>query len=165
MYLDKQKIKKKIEKEELIQDYIHLDTQLRENNFDLTISKIKEIKGKGQIDFSNNERTIPDTNPLQPRKKNKEDKYGWWILPPGNYIGITNETINLPEKTIAIQQPRLSLVNSGVDSSTRIYTGKDEVKPQFYFTVMNKEGLEIKENARILGIYFLKAKERKFGEY
>ncbi len=163
MYLNKEKIKKKINKENLIEDYIHLDTQLGEKNFDLTVSEIKEIKEKGKVDFSNDERHIPDTNSLQPRKKNPEDDYGWWILPPGNYVGRTNETINIPEKTVVIQQPRLTLTKSGIDMSTRLYTGKDKIQPEFHFSVTNKEGFEVKENARVLEIYFLKGQEKKFG--
>ena len=166
MYLGAEKIKKKIKEEKLVENYIHLDTQLKENNFDLTVSSISEIKGKGEVDFSDKERHIPKANPVQPRKKNPEDKYGWWMLPKGNYVAKTNEKLNIPKGTIAILQPRLSLLQSGLNIPLRIITQTKGTEVHFNLAVTTHNGFEIKENARIISTTFIEPKGNKgYGGY
>lgn len=163
IYLTEKEIRKKIERENLIENYIDLETQIKENSFDLTLSKIEEIKEKGKIDFSNEERHIPSTNEIKPRKKNSKDKYGWWMLSEGNYLAETNEEINIPKNTIIIQRPRLSVTKSGVRIPTQVLTSKEPMKTKFSLQVNNKNGFEIKENARIITITFIELKKKKPG--
>ncbi len=163
MYMDKEEIKEKIEEENLIEDYIHLETQLDQNSFDLTVSRIEEYKGPGKIDFSNDERQIPSKNKINPRKKNKEDDYGWWNLPKGTYFIETNEKVKLPEETLMIMHPRFTLAKSGVSVDTRIIGSEEPFKPKFTLTINNKNGFEIKENARIVKAIFLNSKDDKPG--
>lgn len=160
MYLEKDEIKEKIEEENLVKGYVHLDTQLREQSFDLTVSQISEVKGSGEIDFSNDERKIPEINPLQPRKKESEDEYGWWMLPKGSYIAETNEEMNLPEGTIAVLQPRLSVVKSGVNVPTRILTSGELTEIEFPLIVNTDNGFEVKENARLITAIFINFKKK-----
>ncbi len=163
MYLKKDKIKEKIEKEDMIQDHVHLETQLQEHQFDLTLSKVEEFKGGGRIDFSNNERKLPSTNNIPTRKKNSDDEYGWWTLSKGQYLAETNETVKLPEDMIMIQQPRLSLLKSGVETPVQITTSQEPVKPKFMLRIENNNGLEVKENARIVKAIFLDLGDKKPG--
>lgn len=159
MYLKGEKLKEKVEKG-LVEDYIHLDTQLNDEYFDLTVSKISEIKGKGQVDFSDSERQIPSTNPVEPRKKDSEDDYGWWMLPKGHYIAVTNEKLNVPKEYLAIIQPRLSLLKSGLDIPMRGIPKVKGKKIYFNVAVTTENGFEIKENARLLSTMFINLKDK-----
>lgn len=85
------------------------------------------------------------------------------MLSKGNYLAETNETIKIPEKTIAIQKPRYSVVKSGAITPTQILTSKEPVKIKFNLQVNNKDGLEVKENARIITVTFIELGKKKPG--
>jgi len=163
MYMKKDEIKEKIEEENMIQDHVHLETQLKEHRFDLTLSKLEEYKGGGKIDFSNDEKELPLTNEVPTRKKNSDDKYGWWVLSRGNYLAETNETVELPEDTLMIHQPRLSLLNCGAETPVQVITSQETLKPKFMLRIENSNGVEIKENARIVKAIFLDLGDKKPG--
>ncbi len=153
--LNKKQIKKLIEEKNLIENYADLEKQLTPNGFDFSVEKIFNIKGKGKLDFSNSERVIPKTEEIKPLKKNKEDKYGWWFLEKGAYKIRTNEIINLPNNLTAISFPRSSLLRMGVFTQHGVWDAGFEGKSEFILIVENKEGIEIKENARINQLIFI----------
>lgn len=165
MYLTGEKLKEKI-KEGMVEDYVHLDTQINGNYFDLTVSEVSEIKGRGEVDFSDSERQIPETNPVKPRKKDPEDEYGWWMLPKGHYLAKTNEKLKVPKGHLAVLQPRLSLLKSGLDIPMRIVPEGEKKEIYFNIAVTTDNGFEIKENARLISTMFINLKSKnKYGGY
>lgn len=154
MTLNKQQLQEMIEEENLITDYIHLEAQLQPSGFDLTAKEIHRFEEEGQLDFSNSEREIPETEKIQPVKKSEEDEYGWWKLEPGAYKVVMNEKVDIPENLVGVAHPRSSLLRMGCTIGNALwepgYTGPGE----FVLIVENPEGVEIKENARVNQLTF-----------
>jgi dUTP pyrophosphatase len=135
-----------------IEDYPKFDLQISKDKerFDLTVSKISKISGKGAMDFSDNERILPEKEEIKPEKKNQDDKYRWWNLSQGTYRIKTNEKISLPENTSARIYSRACFLETGA-FIVPCFLGKGyKGQPEFTLIVQNPEGLDIKENARIL---------------
>lgn len=143
-----------VEEKSLIQDYIHLETQLQPAGFDLTADEIHCFRENGRLDFSNDERKIPETEKIEPVKKEEGDKYGWWKLEPGAYKVVMNEKVDIPEDMMGVAHPRSSLLRMGCTVGNAVwepgYTGPGE----FLLIVENPEGVEIKQNARLNQLTF-----------
>jgi len=154
MPLNKQELKEKIQDQGLIQNYIHLDTQLTPQGFDLTAGEIHRYNGKGKLDFSNSEREIPDTEKVRPEKKNEEDEYGWWNLEPGAYKVKMNEKVDIPEDLMAYAFPRSSILRMGCSIENAVWDSGFTGTGSFMLVVENSEGVKIKENARLNQLVF-----------
>jgi len=157
--LNKKEIKQLIEKTKLIQNYINLDKQLTPNGFDLTVEKIFEFDSAGALDFSNNERVLPQTKELLAQKMKPDDKYGWWDLKKGAYKIRTNEVINMPNNLVALAFSRTSLLRMGAFTQNGAWDAGFKGKSEFILVVENNYGIKIKENARIIQLLFLRAEE------
>ncbi|MFB6292029.1 MAG: deoxyuridine 5'-triphosphate nucleotidohydrolase [Candidatus Nanohaloarchaea archaeon] len=162
MILNREELREAIENG-LIEDYPHLETQLTPNGFDLTAAEIHRYAGGGRLDFSNSEREIPDTEPIEPEKKSEDDEYGWWELEPGVYKIVTNEIVDLPNDLVAFAFPRSSLLRMGATINNGVWDGGYRGKSEFMLTVENPEGIEIKENARVNHIVFFRMEETEEG--
>lgn len=163
MMLNCQEIKRLIKQKGLVKDYINIDTQLTPNGFDLTASKVFEFNACGAIDFSNKERNIPQAKQILPRKKSRQDKFGWWRLKKGAYKIRTNEVFNLPNDLVAVAFPRSSLLRLGAFSQTGIWDAGFKGRSEFILVVENSEGIRIKQNARIVQVIFYKIKQTDRG--
>lgn len=161
--LNKQEIEKLIKRNDLIKNYPHLETQLTQNGFDLTVEKVFKFKGQGKLDFSNSEREIPEAEEIKPNKENEEDKYRWWNLKQGSYKIKTNEKINLPNNLVGFMFPRSSLLRMGAFTQNGFWDAGFEGKGEFILVVKNKSGIKLKENARINQIAFEKIDEVEQG--
>lgn len=154
MVLNKKQLKQLIEEEGLIQDFIHLETQLQPSGFDVTAAEIHRFKEEGKLDFSNSEREIPEAEKIRPEKEDEGDDYGWWKLEPGAYKVVMNEKVDIPEDMIGVAHPRSSVLRMGCTIGNALwepgYTGMGE----FVLIVQNPEGVEIKENARLNQLTF-----------
>lgn len=156
---NKEEIKKLIEEEGLISNYIHLDKQLTPNGFDLTTGNIFTFNGCGLLDFSNSERIIPDTIEIMPEKKQPQDKFGWWWLSKGVYKVRSNETVNIPNNLVALAFSRTSLLRMGAFTHHGVWDAGFKGKSEFVLVVENPFGLQLKQNARIVQLIFLRVKE------
>lgn len=163
MTLNREQLKQLIEEQGLIQDYIHLETQLTPQGFDLTVQEIHEFNGGGKLDFSNDEREIPDSEPIEPEKKNEEDEYGWWSLEPGTYKVVMNEKVDIPNDLTGYAFPRSSLLRMGVTIENAVWDSGFTGTGSFKLSVDNEDGVEIKENARLNQIVFEEMQETEEG--
>ena len=152
--LNDQEIRDLIGKQNLIRDYINLETQLTPNGFDLTVAEVYEFQEAARIDFSNKERYIPQGDKILPEKDSPGDKFGWWHLRQGAYKVRTNESFCLPDNLIAIAFPRSSLLRSGSFTQTGVWDSGFKGKAEFILVVANREGIKLKQNARIVQIIF-----------
>lgn len=162
MPLNKAEIKKLIEEKDLIENYIHFETQINPNGFDFTVKDIESFEGRGKLDFSNDEREIPRTEPLKPKKQDPGDKYGWWKLEKGVYKVKTNEIVNIPKNLVGIAFPRSSLLRMGCFIQNGIWDGGFSGRSEFLLYV-GRRGVEIKENARIDQVMFFHMDEVEEG--
>lgn len=153
--LNKKEIEQLIKEKDLIENYINLDKQLTPNGFDLTVGKIFEFNSAGDIDFSNSERVVPKGKELIPEKRKKEDKYGWWQLSKGAYKIRTNETVNLPNDLAALGFTRTSLLRMGALTQNGIWDAGFKGKGEFILVVSNSQGINIKQNARVVQLMFI----------
>ncbi|MFB6209648.1 MAG: deoxyuridine 5'-triphosphate nucleotidohydrolase [Candidatus Nanohaloarchaea archaeon] len=167
MVLNKEELRKEIEENGLIQNYPHLETQLTPQGFDLTAGEIHEYMGSGKLDFSNSEREIPDSEPIEPVKKSESDEYGWWKLEQGAYKVVMNEKVDIPEDLVAFAFPRSSLLRMGCSVENAVWDSGYTGTGSFMLVVENPEGVEIKQNARINQLVFhrIEETERYSGRY
>lgn len=135
--------------EKSIKGYPKFDLQFDGNSFELTLAKVFDISEKGSLDFSDNERVIPETTEIAPVKKSEEDKYGWWRLEKGVYKILFNETLELPEDFSADLYTRKSLLDCGAYApEIRLEKGyKGDIHG--ILVIENPKGIDIKQNARI----------------
>ncbi|MDY6773814.1 MAG: deoxyuridine 5'-triphosphate nucleotidohydrolase, partial [Candidatus Nanohaloarchaea archaeon] len=114
-------------------------------------------------DFSNDEREIPGSTPITPEKQEEGDDYGWWELEKGVYKIVTNEVVDIPNNLVAFAFPRSSLLRMGAHIQNGVWDGGFRGKSEFLLKVDNPEGIEIKENARVNHIVFLRMEETEEG--
>jgi dUTP pyrophosphatase len=141
-------IRKLIEEKNLISNYIDLEKQLQPSGFDLSLESMEEFLGAGAVDFSNEERVIADTIPLEVN----EDE--WYTLGPGCYKVVYNEIVKMPLDLAAIARTRSTLLRNGVTVGTAVWDPGYEGRSSSLLTVHNSKGTEIKRNARIAQLVF-----------
>jgi dUTP pyrophosphatase len=161
--LNREEIKRLIEKNMLITNYCDLEIQLTPNGFDLTAARIYQFSQSGALDFSNQERKIPESCELAPEKEKPEDKFGWWFLAPGIYKVVTNEKVKLPLDLIGVAFPRSSLLRMGAFTQTGVWDAGFEGKSEFVLVVTNPLGMKLKQNARLVQLLFTKITETETG--
>lgn len=157
--LNKEEIRQLIKGQNLIEGYMNLDKQLTPNGFDLTVGKIFDFDSEGALDFSNNERVVPQGKEILAQKQSLEDKYGWWYLKPRAYKIRTNETVNIPNNLVALAFSRTSLLRMGVFTQNGVWDAGFQGKSEFILAVQNPNGIKIKENARVIQLVFLRVEQ------
>jgi len=146
MKLNKEQLREAVE-EGLVKEYIDLERQLTPNGFDLTVSSIESFEEPGRLDFTNEDRKIPETRKLEPEN-------GVWQLGPGSYKVTTNEKVNLPEDIIAFAHPRSSLLRMGCTIDNGVWDAGYSGGSEFLLTVNSSEGVKIDGDARINHMVF-----------
>lgn len=147
MHLNKEHLKKLIIEENLVSNYKDLERQLTPNGIDLTVEKIEKFKGAGKIDFTNEEREIPETEEV---KMNGE----WWELEKGIYKVTANEVLNIPLNLVGYAFPRTSLMRMGCHAENGFYEAGYHGKSSNLVVVLNPEGTKIKKDARYIQLAF-----------
>ncbi len=161
--LNREEIKRLIDKSSLISNYCDLDTQLTPNGFDLTAARIYEFLGPGAVDFSNKERKLPECRELFPQKESQSDEFGWWSLSLGIYKVVSNETVKLPLDLIGVAYPRSSLLRMGAFTQTGAWDAGFEGLSEFLLVVQNPRGMRLKQNARVAQLLFTRITETETG--
>ncbi|MGM0509779.1 MAG: dCTP deaminase [Thermoplasmatota archaeon] len=130
-----------------IDDLVYEKTQAHEYRVDLTVAEIYEIKGKGSLDFGGSEFEESRLKKIEPKKRHPDDDYGWWEMKGGTYIIKFNETL-IEGK--ALVQPIPRLLKTGSTIPTFIHEEGEELRS---LLKVCDEGVNIKENARVAGMY------------
>ncbi|MFP3950818.1 MAG: deoxyuridine 5'-triphosphate nucleotidohydrolase [Candidatus Bathyarchaeia archaeon] len=147
--LNMNELKRLIDDDELIRDFINLDKQIQPCGFDLSLREIRAYEGAGAVDFSNEERVIAETNKISP------DADGWWELSPGCYVVIYNETVKIPLDLAAIARPRSSMLRNAATVETAVWDPGYEGRSSSLLIVYNQHGLRLRKNARIVQLVFV----------
>jgi len=163
MVLNREEIEKLIKENNLIEGFINLEKQITPNGFDLTAASIAEFVGSGALDFSNQERVLAPEKIIKPLKRNIDDKFGWWNLKNGSYKITPNEICTLPKDLLGIAFPRSSLLRMGAFTQTGVWDAGFSGKSEFILVVKNKNGIKLKQNARIVQLVFMRINETKQG--
>ena len=149
MILTKEDIVELQKKFHIIEGAVDFERQLTPQGVDLTVKEIHEFVERGCIDFDNSSRRIPETKKIEW----EEDTI---FLKPGIYKLVTNEIFNLPTNLAAISQSRSSLLRMGAFVSTGVWDAGFSGRAEFVLVVMNPKGIEIKRNARVAQLLFIK---------
>lgn len=147
--LTREDIRRLIVEKNLISDFIDLETQLQPNGFDCTLRKVSRIKGEGKIDFSNEERVLPETEEI-------EFENGWVKLERGYYRVVLNEVIRIPEDMMALARPRSTMIRAGANVLTAVWDAGYEGRSEVGLVVYNTDGIQLKKNARIVQLVFFR---------
>ncbi len=141
-------LRKLIEEQSLVTEYLDLDTQLQPSGFDLSMEAVEEYLGGGAVDFSNKERVIAETSTIEP------DKDSWIHLEKGVYKVIYNEVVKMPLNVAAIARTRSTLLRNGAEVGTAVWDPGYEGRSSSMLTVHNPHGLRLKKNARVAQLIF-----------
>ena len=125
-----------------IENVVHKETQSTEEGFDLTVSNIYMVETAGRVDFGGGELEDAELAPVETKKRNEEDDYGWWNLDAGTYVVEHNESLSVKEPVTV--RTRTAVLERGAYHPTVRVTEL----PHLPFTV-GGDGLRVKENARI----------------
>jgi dUTP pyrophosphatase len=123
--------------------------QVQGAGIELTVAKILRFKGEGTLGFSNDERILPETEPIAWKKE------GSTKLAPGVYLADLNEVVEIPRDKVAIAVPRSSLLRMGVTLGTALFDPGYKGKPQVLVAVLNKSGVNLFPNTRLLQLVYL----------
>ena len=141
-------LRKLIEEQSLVTEYLDLDKQLQPSGFDLSMESVEEFLGGGAVDFSNKERVIAETRTVQP------DVDGWIHLKKGVYKVIYNEVVKMPLNVAAIARTRSTLLRNGAEVGTAVWDPGYEGRSSSMLTVHNPHGLRLKKDARVAQLIF-----------
>ena len=133
----------------LVEGAIDLDTQVQPNGIDLTLRDVARVTSAGEIDFSNQRRSVSATEPVP------FDPDGAVRLGPGAYLVTLNEIVNLPLDLAALGRTRSSLLRSGVALHTAVWDAGYSGRSQSLMTVYAPDGVVLHRHARILQLVFL----------
>ena len=142
-------IRELISKNNLIQNYIDLDTQITPNGFDMTVKEIHFITSEGAVDFSNQKRILSETK--------KIDYVNDCIsLKKGSYKIVYNEIVNIPPNIVALGRPRSTLLRCGANVGTAVWDRGYSGRSESLLLVDNEKGIKIFKDARVLQLVFIR---------
>jgi dUTP pyrophosphatase len=155
--LNSKEIRKLIENQQLITGYIDLQKQIQPSGFDLSLGEVHTLSGDGSVDFSNRERRISPTTPINPGID------GWYKLRTGCYLVVYNEVVRIPLYLSAIARTRSTLLRNGAVVETAVWDPGYQGKSSSLLTVHNPSGINLKKNARIAQLIFFMINEIDVG--
>ena len=138
-----------------VKNYIHQGKQFPEDRavVFLTVHRIAEVTGTGQLDFGGSEYAAAETQWRDPVKKKKDDAYGWWHLTAGTYLVEFNETVEVPAGSRYYLQ---TWEKAGRNAAAIPFSVIDSPRaPLLSILHVGGEGIDIKENARLAELGFL----------
>ena len=151
--LNKEAIKKLIEEQQLITDYIDLDKQLQPSGFDISLQEIQRHTGPGAVDFSNKNRVISNTEPMKPNSE------GWYHLEEGCYKIIYNEVVKMPLNIVAIARTRSTLLRNAATIQTAVWDPGYQGRSSSLLVVHNPHGIKLQKDARVAQLIFFTTEE------
>src|SRR5699024_9266603 len=140
-----------------IASLIHRDTQQQNSRMDLTADEIHRFTQPGSLDFGGSEFEPADRQLISPKKKDKDDDYGWWNLPGGNYQITMNEKVSSNDSTnmLGILVPHEHARQAGIIAESRILLIEEEQQLLTLNICVLEAGCNIKENARVAALYII----------
>lgn len=132
----------------LVAGWSDLETQLQPNGFDLTLQKVHRHRGRGTLGLSNDQRVLPELDPIEP------DGEGFFDLRAGIYHITYNEIVSLPNDLMALARARSSLNRSGVTIHAAVWDAGYSGRSTSLLAVLNPDGFRVQVGARVLQLVF-----------
>lgn len=155
--LNSKALRKLIETQQLITDFIDLEKQLQPAGFDLSLKEIHSYWGAGAVDFDNKERKLATTSKLKP------DIDNWYSLPQGCYMVVYNETVKMPLNVVAIARSRSTVLRNAAVMETAVWDPGYQGRSSSLLVVHNPHGIKLKQDARIAQLIFYSTEEVERG--
>jgi len=127
-----------------VDDIVHELTQTGGRGVDLTVTEVYEVAEPGRVDFGGGELEPAGLEPHDRQYRNEDDDYEWWHLDAGQYLLEYNESLALPEDSVAAVQTRDAVRARGAFHPTLRVESLDYVPLS-----VGGAGLRLKENARV----------------
>lgn len=131
------------------------DEQVQPAGIDLTVDRIFAIDEAGEIDYSNENRKVPEGRELE--------FSGKIHLDPGTYRIVYNEVVAMPEDAIGVGLPRSSLMRMGGTVVCGLWDPGYKGRSQGLLVVFNPKGITVHRNARLVQLFLIKG--GKAGKY
>jgi len=147
--LNSEEIRSLIESSRLITGYVDLEKQLQPSGFDISLREVHVFDGGGEVDFSNRERLIAETAPLEP------DTDGWYRLEQGCYVIVYNEVVRMPLNLSAIARTRSTMLRNGAAIETAVWDPGYHGRSSSLLVVHNPNGIRLKKDGRVAQLIFL----------
>ncbi|MBI5046456.1 deoxyuridine 5'-triphosphate nucleotidohydrolase [Candidatus Micrarchaeota archaeon] len=141
-----------------IMDGLHA-SQFQPCGIDISMKEAYSFSSAGKIDFDNKERKISDTSPI-PFGQND-----FIHLAPGAYKVVFNEYVRIPKTVAGLCLPRSSLLRCGVTLECAVWDPGYEGRSEALLVVRNEHGVDLKRNAKIGQMIFIKLSEETTTEY
>lgn len=122
--------------------------QIQPAGIDLTVDKIFAIDEAGEIDYSNENRKVPEGTELK-----FQDKVH---LKQGTYRIIYNEVVAMPENAIGVGLPRSSLMRMGGTVVCGLWDPGYKGRSQGLLVVFNPKGITVHKNARLVQLFMIR---------
>ncbi len=158
------KFLKKISLKKKVRNYIYEPKQINDEFIYLTVKNIYIVEEPGSIDFGGSEYAPAKILALSPEKIDKNDKYGWWRLKPGNYLIEFNEEI-LPENGLYVKIfPAHFLLRNNAYHPEIFFPLKEEFLKEYKYIplLVGEPGISIKQNARVSCLFIIHFKSEFF---
>ncbi|QLH77114.1 dCTP deaminase [Halosimplex rubrum] len=123
---------------------VHEPTQTEGRGLDLTVAEVYEVAEPGRVDFGGGELEAADLDPHDRQYRDEDDDYEWWHLDAGQYLIEYNESLSVPEDSVARVQTRDAVVARGAFHPTLALSSLAHVPLS-----VGGAGLRLKENARV----------------
>ena len=138
-------------------------SQFQPCGIDITLKEVYRFKSPGVIDFDNKERKISDVEPI-PFDGGAEGAAGGStadrvMLKPGAYKVIFNEYVRIPKNVAGLCLPRSSLLRCGVTLECAVWDPGYEGRSEALLVVRNEHGVNLKKNAKIGQMIFIRLAE------
>jgi len=138
------------EAQSLVESMIDAKTQTQMCGMELTLQKIERFTSAGAVAFDNQERMLPQTEPMD------FDPSGWIALSAGAYLVTFNEIVNIPRDAAALARARSTLLRCGASLETALWDPGYRGRSQSLLVVYNPHGLRLKKNARLMQLIFMR---------
>lgn len=124
------------------------EKQVQHAGVDLTVDALWTIEEEGELDFSNQNRKVPEGKPLDFSKQVH--------LEPGCYVVRYGQKISVPENCMGIVFPRSSLMRMGANLISALWDPGYRGLGKGLLVVFNPKGIILHPGARIGQIAFIK---------
>jgi dUTP pyrophosphatase len=147
MFLGSVELKRRIQEEGLVKDYINLDDQLQPNGFDMTLQRVERYLDEGIV-YTNSKKKLPAMGEVTLQNN-------MWFIQQGVYLGYLNEEVKIPKGLCAIHTQRSTLARCGCFTPVGFWDSGYNGRGTVVLNVANKHGIVIEKNTKVVQMFFI----------
>ena len=141
----------------IVDKMVNPKVQAGVNGIELSIGKVEKIASTGTVGFDSQDTKLPSMLEVRMDESTHLDS--------GAYKITYNEEIHVPMNFVAIARPRSTLLRLGATVETALWDSGYQGQSESLLLVHNPSGLELRKNARVVQLVFLKGSQRVMKGY